>query len=161
MISTIIGVGLAAYIAYIFATIAMLMIASVCEKDWVGVLGCFGYGLYYGAAIMFAISVWSFIIGYGLTFLTYHEVNIIKQGNIIGLITLVVCIISYILGKYIINIAEEKTFGKKEEKLISISHEEYEMFHNTIGGYTWHTMSIKDKNKIIKHYKKTGRIENI
>lgn len=98
MITTIITVAAVGYFGYLAAGAILCIILGIIAKDWEGLYGGFGLMMKYSGLLGICCGVWAFLVGYGLKYLTYNNVNIVKECNIAGIAFIVVSIIAIYVG---------------------------------------------------------------
>lgn len=99
MILTIWCIAGLAYFGYLGLAILVGLIISIYIGDWKGVINIFGYTLWICGWLGFLLAFWSILVGYGFTWLTYHEVDIIKEGNIVAACLFIGSIFAVMIGK--------------------------------------------------------------
>lgn len=109
MISTITLVAGLGYFGYLIAGIILCIIIGIIAHDWEGLYGGFGLILKYSALLGFCAGFWSFLVGYGLKFISDGAVNVVKECNIVGICIILASIVALIVGSKIL----KKTSGGK------------------------------------------------
>lgn len=99
MILTIWCIAGLAYFGYLGLGILVGLAVSIYIGDWKEVGRILGYTLWLCGWLGFLLSFWAILVGYGFTWLTYHEVDIIKEGNIVAGCLFIGSIFAVIIGK--------------------------------------------------------------
>ena len=84
MILTIWCIAGLAYFGYLGLGFLFAFIYCIYFRDWKELWDILGCALWLCGWLGFLLSFWAILVGYGFTWLTYHEVDIIKEGNIVA-----------------------------------------------------------------------------
>lgn len=99
MILTIWFIAGLAYLGYLGLGLLVGLIFAICEGDWQGIIDVFCCALWICGVLGFVFAFGAVVIGYGFTWLTYHEVDIIKECNIVAACLFIGSIFAVMIGE--------------------------------------------------------------
>lgn len=99
MILTIWFIAGLAYFGYLGLGLLVGLIIAIIEGDLQGIIDVFCCALWICGWLGFVLAFWAVLVGYGFTWLTYHEVDIIKECNIVAACLFIGSIFAVMIGE--------------------------------------------------------------